>query len=111
MLKRTLNYRPTWNVVLEEKIAGNYYPVTTRIAIEENTNIWSIVTDRAQGGASLEDGTMELMVSETSMNDCPPKEVKTPYRNFKIPHRLHVRDQFPMLMNPNSAGPPQIDAR
>ncbi|BES87685.1 lysosomal alpha-mannosidase [Nesidiocoris tenuis] len=69
MLKRTLNYRPTWNVVLEEKIAGNYYPVTTRIAIEENTNIWSIVTDRAQGGASLEDGTMELMVHRRLTHD------------------------------------------
>ncbi|KAF6207869.1 hypothetical protein GE061_016318 [Apolygus lucorum] len=69
MLKRKMNYRPTWNVELDEKISGNYYPVTTRIAIEDGDNIWSVVTDRSQGGSSLQDGTMELMVHRRLSHD------------------------------------------
>ena len=64
MLKRKLNYRPTWNVELEEPVAGNYYPVTTKISLVDNysKNRFSVLTDRAQGGSSLTDGQIELMV-------------------------------------------------
>lgn len=64
MMKRKLNHRPSWQVKLQEPIAGNYYPVTTKISIEdklENLRL-SVLTDRAQGGSSLQDGEVELMV-------------------------------------------------
>lgn len=64
MLKRKRNYRETWKVNIQEIIAGNYYPVTTKIAIEDAKHRLAVLTDRAQGGSSIFDGTLELMVSE-----------------------------------------------
>ena len=63
MIKRKRNFRETWNVELEELIAGNYYPVTAKIAIEDSNSRLAIINDRAQGGSSIFDGTVELMVS------------------------------------------------
>lgn len=63
MLRRQRNHRDTWTPNLREKIAGNYYPVTTKIAIEDNIRRFALLTDRAQGGSSLADGSMELMVT------------------------------------------------
>ncbi|XP_067010796.2 lysosomal alpha-mannosidase isoform X2 [Anabrus simplex] len=71
MMKRRLNYRPTWEVQLEEPIAGNYYPVTTRIMIrdEEKSLELAVLTDRAQGGSSLHDGELELMIHRRLLYD------------------------------------------
>jgi len=65
MLKRVKNYRPTWNLKLEELIAGNYYPVTSKIALKDEKKQLklNVLVDRAQGGTSLEDGVIELMVN------------------------------------------------
>lgn len=62
MLKRQRNHRYTWNVTLIEKVSGNYYPITSKIAIEDDTRRFAILTDRAQGGSSLADGSLEVMV-------------------------------------------------
>lgn len=62
MLKRKRNFRETWKVNIKEAIAGNYYPINTKIAIEDKTHRLAVMTDRAQGGASIFDGTAELMV-------------------------------------------------
>lgn len=64
MLKRIRNFRPTWNVQIEEPEPANYYPVTSKITIkDEEKNVqFSVLTDRAQGGSSLNDGEIELMV-------------------------------------------------
>lgn len=62
MLKRKRNHRETWKLNLKEPVAGNYYPVTTKIAIEDDVHRLAILNDRAQGGSSLFDGTVELMV-------------------------------------------------
>lgn len=63
MLKRKRNFRETWKVDIKEPVAGNYYPVTTKIAIEDDKLRLAILTDRAQGGSSIFDGTVELMVN------------------------------------------------
>lgn len=63
MLKRVRNYRPTWNLLLLEEVAGNYYPVTSKISIKDHEGLeMAVLTDRAQGGSSLRDGEIELMV-------------------------------------------------
>lgn len=62
MLKRTRDQRDTWNLTLLEKVSGNYYPVTTKLAIEDINRRFALLTDRAVGGSSLEDGSVELMV-------------------------------------------------
>jgi lysosomal alpha-mannosidase len=62
MLKRKRNFRETWKANIKEAVAGNYYPINTKIAIEDKVHRLAILTDRAQGGASIYDGTVELMV-------------------------------------------------
>lgn len=62
ILKRKRDYRQDFELTLEEPVAGNYYPINTKIAIEDATHRLAVVTDRAQGGSSIVDGTVELMV-------------------------------------------------
>nr|XP_051693852.1 lysosomal alpha-mannosidase isoform X6 [Oryctolagus cuniculus] len=63
ILKRRRNYRPTWNLNQTEPVAGNYYPVNTRIYITDGKKQLTVLTDRSQGGSSLQDGSLELMFS------------------------------------------------
>uniref|UniRef100_A0A4W3IN81 Lysosomal alpha-mannosidase-like n=1 Tax=Callorhinchus milii TaxID=7868 RepID=A0A4W3IN81_CALMI len=56
------DYRPTWHFNQTEPVAGNYYPVNTRIFIRDGKFQLSVLTDRSQGGSSIEDGSLELMV-------------------------------------------------
>ncbi|KAL1517913.1 hypothetical protein ABEB36_001613 [Hypothenemus hampei] len=71
MLKRVRDFRPTWNLSTHELESSNYYPVTERINIKDpNQDIQlSILTDRAQGGSSLEDGDIELMLHRNTKLD------------------------------------------
>lgn len=62
MLKRQRNHRETWDLNLQEPIAGNYYPVTARIAIQDENKRLAILNDRSQGGSSLSEGSIEIMV-------------------------------------------------
>lgn len=64
MMRRKRGERETWDVEMFEQISGNYYPVTTRIAIEDENYRLAVLTDRAEGGSSLDDGTIEIMVKQ-----------------------------------------------
>jgi lysosomal alpha-mannosidase len=63
-MTRKFNSRPTWNLTVYEPTAGNYYPVNAFIATTDIVTGYtiSVNTDRSQGGASLADGSVELMV-------------------------------------------------
>ncbi|KAI4469648.1 alpha-mannosidase [Holotrichia oblita] len=71
MLKRVRDYRPTWKLEVNEKVAGNYYPVTSKIVMQDtDKNLeFAVLTDRAQGGTSLEDGEIELMLHRSCLHD------------------------------------------
>ncbi|EEZ99703.1 Alpha-mannosidase 2-like Protein [Tribolium castaneum] len=71
MLKRVRNARPTWTLTLEEPVSGNYYPVTSKIVlVDESQDLeLAVLTDRAQGGTSLQDGQLELMVHRNCLHD------------------------------------------
>ncbi|XP_011176167.2 lysosomal alpha-mannosidase isoform X2 [Solenopsis invicta] len=71
MLKRVINYRPTWDLKLEEPISGNYYPVTSKISLKDEKKQLklSALVDRAQGGTSLADGVIELMLHRRLLKD------------------------------------------
>ncbi|XP_045462132.1 lysosomal alpha-mannosidase isoform X1 [Harmonia axyridis] len=71
ILKRVRNFRPTWKLDLEEPVSGNYYPVTSKILMRDTVrNIEvAVLTDRAQGGSSLHDGELELMVHRNCLHD------------------------------------------
>lgn len=63
MLKRVLNYRPSFDLKENvENVSGNYYPITSRLTLTDNVTRFSVLNDRSQGGSSLRDGEIELMV-------------------------------------------------
>ena len=67
IMKRKRNFRETWDIRQEEFVSGNYYPITAKIAIEDEISRLAILNDRAQGGSSIFDGTVELMVRMKSI--------------------------------------------
>lgn len=69
ILKRRDNFRPTWTLNQTEPVAGNYYPVNTRIYITDGHMQLTVLTDRSQGGSSLLDGSLELMVHRRLLVD------------------------------------------
>lgn len=52
-----------------EPIAENYYPVNTAIFIEDIVQSFGILVDRSQGGTSLTDGAIELMIQRRTLFD------------------------------------------
>lgn len=48
---------------------GNYYPVTTDISINDDDLDLTVFTDRAEGGSSLKDGDIELMLHRRLLHD------------------------------------------
>ncbi|CAF4450868.1 unnamed protein product, partial [Adineta steineri] len=69
VLQRIRNYRPTYNYTITEPVSGNYYPVNSRIWINETNRQFTILTDRSEGGASLFDGSIELMIHRRLLYD------------------------------------------
>ncbi|CAF4081263.1 unnamed protein product [Adineta steineri] len=69
VLQRIRNYRPTYNYTITEPVSGNYYPVNSRIWINETHRQFTILTDRSEGGASLFDGSIELMIHRRLLYD------------------------------------------
>lgn len=69
ILKRTRNYRETWNIEINETIAANYFPITAKIAIQDDSSRLAILNDRAQGGGSLNDGSIEIMLHRRLLAD------------------------------------------
>lgn len=65
LLRRLRDARLTYNYTNDEPVAGNYYPVTARIVIKDGDIELAVMNDRAQGGSSIKDGSVELMVSES----------------------------------------------
>lgn len=66
MLKRVKDYRVDYEYnTTAEPVASNYYPVTSNILIrDESRDIeFAVLNDRSQGGTSLKNGEVELMVS------------------------------------------------
>lgn len=68
-MKRQRNFRPTWNLNVYEPVAGNYYPVNAAMFIEDEGRALAIANDRSQGGSSIQDGTLELMVHRRTLVD------------------------------------------
>ncbi|XP_059093937.1 lysosomal alpha-mannosidase-like [Tigriopus californicus] len=69
LLKRERNFRPTWNLNVTEPIAGNYYPINSRIAMNDGKTFVTVLTDRSQGGSSLKDGQLEIMIHRRLLYD------------------------------------------
>ena len=68
-LERVRDFRPTWNLTVTQPVAGNFYPITSGMSLKDDTAQLSIAVDRAQAGASLVDGSLELMVQRRLLQD------------------------------------------
>ncbi|XP_059047335.1 lysosomal alpha-mannosidase-like [Achroia grisella] len=70
-LKRIRNSRASFELGNQDPVAGNFYPVTSKIYIEDlKRNIrFSVFNDRAQGGSSLSDGQIDLMLNRQLFTD------------------------------------------
>ena len=69
MKKRVRNHRDTWTLKVTEPVAGNYYPVNSRIYIKDDQAQLTIMSDRSQGGSSIEDGQIEVMLHRRLLVD------------------------------------------
>lgn len=69
ILKRTRNGREFFKPNLTEKVSANYYPITSKIALEDDKTRIAVLNDRAQGGSSLKDGGLELMLHRRLLHD------------------------------------------
>ena len=69
MIRRIRNKRPSWNSTRAGSVAGNYYPVTAAAYVADDDHVLSVITDRSQGAASLQDGFIEFMIHRRTIVD------------------------------------------
>ena len=69
MKERRRDYRPTWTLNITEPISENYYPVNSRIFINDSTTQLTVMSDRSQGGSSIRDGQLEIMLHRRLLKD------------------------------------------
>jgi hypothetical protein len=71
MLSRRVNKRDPGfgGLLVNEVVAGNYYPVNSIISVEDQNAQVVVVTDRTQGGTSRGQGELELMVHRRLLVD------------------------------------------
>ncbi|KAM4611334.1 lysosomal alpha-mannosidase [Polymixia lowei] len=101
VLQRKKDFRPTWNLKQSEPIAGNYYPVNSRAYIKDDNDQLTVVTDRSQGGSSIHNGSLEIMLHRRLLYDDvrgvgePLNETSNEY-----PEGLVVRGRLLLSLNP-----------
>ena len=105
MQERKRDFRPTWTLNNTEPVAGNYYPINSRVYIRDGKNQLNILTDRSLGGASLKDGSVEVMVHRRLLVD-DKRGVGEPLSEPGVSGKgLIVRGKFFVtLSSPESAG-------
>ncbi|CAF4406893.1 unnamed protein product, partial [Rotaria magnacalcarata] len=69
VLERIRDYRPTWSYSVVENVSGNYYPINSRIWIKDGARQLTILTDRSEGGGSIHDGSIEIMIHRRIIYD------------------------------------------
>ncbi|CAF1357329.1 unnamed protein product [Adineta ricciae] len=69
VLERIRDYRPTWHHIVDEPISSNYYPINSRIWIKDDDRQFTILTDRSEGGGSMWDGSVEIMIHRRILQD------------------------------------------
>jgi len=68
-LTRIKDYRSTWTYKVDQPVAGNYYPMNAATYLKDTTRQLTILNDRTQGSASLNDGQLEIMVHRRTLLD------------------------------------------
>lgn len=99
VLTRRRDYRPTWNYTVTEPVSGNYYPVNSRIWIKDQTRQFTVLTDRSQGGASINDGSLEIMLHRRLLHD-DRLGVGEPLNETAYGEGLVVRGKHVLIVQP-----------
>ncbi|KAF5192814.1 Alpha-mannosidase [Thalictrum thalictroides] len=68
-MKRVRDYREDWSLSVNEPVAGNYYPLNLGMYTVDKKSEFSVLVDRATGGASIEDGGLEIMLHRRMIYD------------------------------------------
>lgn len=70
-IRRIRDKRPTWDLQTNEEVASNYYPVTSWMFLRDlsKDQQLTVLTDRSQGGSSMVDGSLELMLHRRLLYD------------------------------------------
>lgn len=66
---RKRDYRSQWSVHPSEAVSSNYYPVNCMIKTGSAATTLAIAVDRSEGGSSMVDGQLELMVHRRLLHD------------------------------------------
>ena len=67
---RTRDHRPSFNYTVLEPIAGNFYPLNSGFMRDTASGLTlSVVTDRAQACASIQDGELEVLIQRRLLQD------------------------------------------
>ena len=69
-LTRTYNKRESFNWTVVSPIAANFYPITTAIGLNDTDSAFYVLVDRAEGGSSQQDGSLELMLHRRLLYIC-----------------------------------------
>lgn len=69
ILRRVRDFRPTWQLQQSENVSGNYYPINSQIFINDSASSFTVLTDRSEGGGSIKDGQIEVMLHRVTIDD------------------------------------------
>ncbi|KAH3763973.1 lysosomal alpha-mannosidase [Pelomyxa schiedti] len=64
--------------IMDNDISGNYYPISSAAYIQDDNLMLAILPDRAQGAASLTNGSLEVMIHRRLLEDGDHKGVGEP---------------------------------
>ncbi|XP_066143719.1 lysosomal alpha-mannosidase-like [Euwallacea fornicatus] len=105
MIERIMNYRPTFEFdPAKQPIASNYFPVTSKITIKDKEQKLqvSVLNDRSQGGTSLDQGQIELMIHRRTMRE-DRKGVGESLDEYEFGHGVVVRGQHYLVLGSTEA--------
>lgn len=69
LMERKRNSASSYTYENTEPISANYFPVNSRIMINDDSTQLTILTDRSHGGSSLVDGQIEIMLHRRAFFD------------------------------------------
>ncbi|XP_038060793.1 lysosomal alpha-mannosidase-like [Patiria miniata] len=69
ILQRIRDHRFDWQYNNTEPVSGNYYPINSRAFITDDKMQMTVMTDRSQGGSSMKDGSLEIMIHRRTLGD------------------------------------------
>ncbi|KAK7602000.1 hypothetical protein V9T40_009441 [Parthenolecanium corni] len=98
-MKRIRDYRKYWNLSTStETVSRNYYPLTSAICLRDSSKQVTVLTDRPEGGTSMRNGEIEIMLHRRLLYD-DNKGVVEPLDELAFGKALVVRGRHTLQIN------------